>query len=183
MKKYLWLIPVIFVGLIAIAVQASPSTFTSSAKTASATSTVTYLLAASTATTTLTYDTWELSGDNQTNQSNTWVADSVALKIILTASSTNTTLRARIQYSDDKIDWYESNLETYAAGAIALATPNSYSWSFASTTPNNYNSETLTRGLRIVELKVPLRYVRVVLSVIDDNGAVYAELSPKKQVR
>lgn len=163
-------------------VYANPQLFTQSAKTQTATTTLAYLTPG-TATTTLVYDTREQSGTNQAGGNNTYIAETVTLKQYLKASSTATVLVTNFEFSDDKIDWYQNNLETYAAGAIAIATPNSYTWTFASSTIGGVlNGNGTDVGAKVISVKVPTRYVRAVFTMTGANGAIWAELLPKKQI-
>jgi len=162
---------------------ANPGSFSSPAYTAVASSTLTYMTAG-TATTTVTYDTYESNGTTQVNNGNTFVADGATLLLAVSASSTSSVFVTNVEYSVDGIDWYQDNRITYAAGAIAVATPNSFTYTYASTTPGGgavlSNSN---RGAKAIRLDTPTRYVRAVISLTGTNGAVYATIIPRKQVR
>lgn len=175
------LLALISIGL-SKTVLASPSFKANSAKTSTATTTLLYMTPG-TATTTVTYDSKETAGTNQTNGGNTYLPNSALLKIWLKASSTATVLVTNIEYSDDAIDWYQDNLSTFAAGAIAIATPNSFTWTYASTTVGGAGVVATTdTGQKAILLKTPSRYIRAVLSVTGKNGAVYAEIAPTKEI-
>lgn len=185
MRKYIYgglagltLLALSFAGL----VHANPTLFTSSAQTATATTTLAYMTPG-TATTTVLYDTRAENGTNQTKDGNGLIPDSVTLKEYMKASSTATVLVTNFEFSDDKIDWYQNNLETYAAGAISIATPNSYTWTFATSTIGGVlNGNGTDVGAKVISVKVPTRYVRAVLTMTGANGAVWAQMLPKKQI-
>ena len=166
----------------ATVIWANPTLFYSAAQSATATSTLKYMTPG-TATTTVVYDTWAQLGTNQTSDGNRYIPDSVTLKEYLKASSTATVLVTNVEYSDDNIDWYQNNLDTYAAGAIAIAAPNTYTWTFATSTIGGVlNGDGTDVGAKVISLKVPTRFIRVVLSLTGANGGVWVQLLPKKQI-
>ena len=163
----------------------SPSQFTAGAATTAdhtATSTRTYMTPG-TATTTVVYDTQQSNGTNQTNNGNTYATDKVTLLTYLTASSTGTVLTMGIEYSQDGISWYADKTETYAAGAIALATNDTYTWTYASTTPGGgaVQSDSV-QGAKAITLDVPTRYIRVFYGLTGANGAVHGRFVPVKEL-
>lgn len=150
-------------------------------KTATATSTLAYMTPG-TGTTTLSYDTY-------TDGLST--ADSMALLVRLTASSTNTTLKINQEFSQDGIDWYQSTQpmiiqnSTTTVNPIALSGVPQYVWQFASSTINGV-SITPASDTRIIPVKSPTRFTRFVFTVASStltpgNGAIWAQILPVKQ--
>lgn len=178
--KYKLPIILIAIGLIAFATVsfAMPSFFPTNASSAVATTTLNYFTPG-TATTTIVYDVYSLAGTNQTSSGNRYAADKATLLLQFTASSTSSVLVSTVEYSMDGIDWYQNNTETYAAGAIAVAIPNTYTWTFASTTSNGLIQ--LTKNNKAITIATPTRFVRVVLSMTGANGAAWAAIQPMKQ--
>ena len=161
---------------------ANPSLNTSSARSSTATTTLA-TINPGLATTTVTYDSRAQLGSNQTQDGNTLLPDSVALLLYMKASSTLSVLVTNIEYSNDGIDWYQNNLETYAAGAIAIATPNTYTWTFATSTIGGVlNSLGTDVGAKTISVRTPTRFVRAVLSMTGAGGMVRGEFVPKKQL-
>lgn len=185
---------------------ANPSYFAIPAKLATATSSPQYLVLGTTQSTTtpIIYDSYNISGTNQqtstvtTNANDS--ADSLALAEYVVASSTSTVFKTWIYYSDGidangnnvncastpkACDWYENNLDTYAAGNIAIATPNTYSYTYASTSMDLQSSYSLTetRGAKLIGVKAPLRYVAAVVTISGANGSVALKFVPKKQLK
>lgn len=181
------IVAVVLLGFAAIAF-ANPSVFTSTAQTAAATSTVVYMTPG-TATTTLVYDSRGLNGTLQAKDGNTYKTDGAVLFTQLNASSTATILVTKLEYSNGNncasaptgCDWYENNINVYAAGAIAIATANSFTYTFASTTPGGTGT-TSDFGRKLMNIDTPARYVRVVLTLTGANGSVWAQILPRKQV-
>ncbi len=162
-------------------VKANPYVSATPIRTATATTTVTYMTAG-TATTTLTYDTF-LVGSNTIA---TTKASYAALLIQFTGSSTASTLRTNIEYSDDGIDWYQDggssfNFSTttkpYDIGQVAF-----FSYNFSSTTAG-LGAGNATTSTRAVLLNTPLRFTRAVFTLPSGslNGAVWATIIPTKE--
>lgn len=185
MKKILLYLGGIVSGaglLFGMTVYANPTLLTSTAQSSSATTTLAYMTPG-TATTTVTYDVWAENGTNQTNDGNRLYPDYADLSLYMKASSTLSILVTNVEYSEDKLDWYQNNLETYAAGAIAVATPNSYTWTFATSTIGGLlNGIGTDVGAKIIRVKAPMRYVRAVVSLTGANAGVRAKFLPKKQI-
>lgn len=205
MKKIYLILGSIFMtafALMAVAAYANTSYFAPTAASATASSTVQFLTAASATLSTSTpmvYDSYGINGTNQNPGQKYDATDSVTLMEYVTASTTATIYRTNVEYSDgiaptgnpincvstpNACDWYDNNLDTYAAGAIAIAVPNSYTWTYASTTHDttlNGAPSLENRGSKLIGLKTPLRYVRVFVSVSGGNGAIYMKFVPKKQ--
>lgn len=171
---------------------------TASTSSGAATTTPVYMVAASATqatTTPVVYDTYGIDGTNENAGQTSDASDSVALLEYVNASSTATIFRTNIEYSDGSpgvscvatptlCNWYENNLDTYAAGVIAIQAPNTYSWTYASSSPGQGNAGGLAndfRGAKIIGLKVPTRYVRAFVSVSGANGSVSLKFVPKKQ--
>lgn len=172
---------------------ANPFYVGTKAKTALATTSVTYLTT-TVATTTFVYDSYEQNGTNQTNGGNITLPDSVALLLQGNASSTNTVLSITCEYGDDEvnqttgvtaIDWYQNaavNGTTTNTGVQSIGTPNSYSYTYASTTVGGAGVLSNTsRFEKAVICPVPTRYVRAVIGVSGANAGVWGAFIPKKQ--
>lgn len=171
-------------------VKASPSQFTSVAKTANATSTVNYILPGL-ATTTLVYDSREFNGTNQTGGANGFNADSASLLVQFHASSSpNSTLKYRFLFSDDGVDYYSENevLNINATTTTAVASFHEYSWlQIASTTETSTvgnGTATSSVASRLIAIPAPLRYTKVLFYVPigSANSAVWAKIIGKKEV-
>lgn len=174
---------------------ANPSIITSKAKTATATTTLRYMTPG-TATTTLVYDSQQSDGTNQTNNGNTWATNGAILFVQFTASNTSSVLNTHFEYSDDpscgttptSCDWYRDTLwgDSFATSTatIQMAITPSYTWNYASTTQGGSAGINIYRGLKAINIPTPSRFVRVVFTVPigSQNGAVYAEIIPKKEV-
>ena len=178
-KKYLGLILVaLFISAFTLVsvVKANPPTFLRINSTATATTTLIYMTPG-TATTTLVYDAYKFDGTSEVNGSLFF-----NLAIQLKASSTATVLVTKFEFSNDGVDWYENNLNTYAAGAIAIVVPNSYTWTYASTTVGGAAiGASEDRGTKIISVPVPTRYVRAVFSLTGASGGIWAEALGIKQ--
>jgi len=177
---------------------ANPLQFNAGAKTATATTTLTYMTPGTATSTTLVYDSYEIDGKNQTNQYNTWVPDKAHLLLQVNASSTASVFRVDLEYSNgtncqttpSACDWYGDGMFATTTNPVSLNAKEYLQWTFASSTiggvPTSTGltgaSVTNNRDNRIIEIPVPLRFVRAVISVTGANGAVYAEIQPLKQV-
>lgn len=136
---------------------------------------------AGTATTTATCDLTKIGYGTES-------ADGAVLYIELTASSTNTALLTRLEYSNDGVDWYADTLLEERSIATTstifnLSTAITYPWTFASSTigggaplPSN------NRDRRVMSVPTPSRYVRAVFSTSGGNGYVWATFGPKSQI-
>lgn len=166
---------------------ANPSGFATATSTAAATTTLKYMTPGTATTTTPVYDAYA----QTTNGGFTTKADYAALLLQFTASSTNSTLNAAVEYSQDGIDWYRNFLidpnqigTTTVNATFALLNPFSFSWKFASSTTikgvGYTNADQSTAALLI---PTPLRYTRVVFAETGANGAVWASLIPIKEQR
>lgn len=146
------------------------------------------VMSAGTATTTLYCD----AGASGTNQA----YDSAVLTIDMNASSTLSNLNWFYEYSQGvngvdctatptACDWYADSITSQATSTSnsAVAVANSYSWKFASTTQGGA-AGSLDRGLKVVNVPTPTRYIRVVftLPVGSLNANIWASLVSKKQL-
>lgn len=170
---------------VALIAHANPTFWASSASTATATTSVAYITKGAATTTTPVYDSYSVNGTNQTNTNNNQSAESAVMLLRLTASSSATTLNISFEYSQDKVDWYQDNLQVQQNGTtsqqIAIQTANTYSWVFASSTIGgdaNIGSTTMTKAITV---PTPTRYVRPVFTMTGANGAIWAVILPKKQ--
>lgn len=166
---------------------ANPSYFAPRTSTATATTTVVYMSPGN-ATTTLIYDA------NDAGQTNL-KADELSLAIQLTASSSQTKLVWRYEFADDTsgtdcktspnaCDWYYQDRELSASTAttsIKVGNLADNSWQFASSTAATVTS--VTRGMKIVSVPAPTRYVKTVFYLPAEslNGAIWARYIPAKQ--
>jgi hypothetical protein len=186
--KYRLPIILIAIGLVAFATItfAMPSFFPTNASSATATTTVEYLRFNTTSATStpLVYDAYGIAGTNQISSGNRYAANKAVLLLQLKASSTATVIKADLEYSMDGVDWYQDNLTASAtAGASeAIATPNSYSWTYASTTVGGAAVTGSTNtGAKVLYIDTPTRFVRVIMSVAGANGAIWAAIQPIKE--
>lgn len=165
---------VLFLGSL-LFVRANPLQISPLVATGTATTTIAYMTAG-TGTTTLQYDSYT------TGQPR--AADSAALEIQFTASSTSSVLITSFEYSNDGIDWYFDNLVPKAStpAALAIATPNSFTWTFASSTPGGVAGNLINRVGKIINVTIPTRYVRAVFTNTGTPAGVYAAFVPQKQI-
>lgn len=185
MKKYILLAAILatVVGLLIVVnrADATPLYIAQRTSTASATTSVEYLSFGA-GTTTLTYDSYT---------AGTVSPDRAALAVMFGASSTNSNLIIDTEYSDNGIDWYEDNLNSFGATTspltVNVAGKNRLSWVFSSTTPIDGGTG-ISTSTKMFELRVPERYVRVIftmatssLGVANTGGTVWAQIAPIKQ--
>ena len=169
---------------------ANPTTFTQSAKTSIATTSPVFQTAGN-GTTTVVYDAEGVSGTNQTNNgnSNAYAADQAIALVQFTASSTSSTLKLNVEYSDDGIDWYQdtpSNPNGYASTTfpVDLGVVPQYSWKFASSTLGGVAvSASNNRDTRALTLFTPSRFTRIVATCAagGTNCGVWIQILPRKQ--
>lgn len=150
--------------------EANPSYFlrcsvTGCPQQALATSTPVYMTAGA-ATTTIQFDTGRGTAQG---------SDSAVLLTQFTASSTSSKLQIAFQYSQDGVDWYDSNLNNQATTTATqdISVTQNFLWSAAAS----------GRLLKAVVVNVPTKYVRALISVPVGaaNGAVWAEFVAKQQ--
>lgn len=115
--------------------------------------------------------------------------DNAVLLTQFTASSTASILNISYEYSQDNVDWYQSNLSSQAttSSSQSLTAAQSYSWVFASTTPGGGGSSATgvfaNRQMKVIEVRTPTRYVRAIFSTPlgSANDTVWAEFVAKRQ--
>lgn len=178
----------IVLGILAFAttLYANPFYAGLDAKSATATTTQTYMTPGA-ATSTVTYDSYELYGTNQTNGGDTTIPDSVAILLQGVASSTATVVNVACEFSNNYSggngDWYQN--EIYPAsttGALLINTPLSFSFTYASTTVGGAAVLSNTnRFQKLVTCPTPTRFVRAVVSVTGANASIWTDIVPKKQ--
>lgn len=170
---------------------ANPSEYATSSSTATATSTLVFMTPG-TATTTLYYDAY---GD-----SSGYKADSAALALQFTGSSTASSLRVTFEYTYGNslancmttpaaCDWYGDTLYgvnsvvSTSTTAMTIGAVNSYLVPFASSTLNGVAGNGRITS-RLVNIPVPTRYVRAVITmpVGSLNGGVWASIRPDKEI-
>lgn len=175
-------------------VQANPSFFTrqNDGTGTTATSTPLGFLSVGAATTTIYFDSQSTGSP--------YGAGSATLLWQMTASSTNSTQDLYIEYAQGSgtncittptaCDWYYDALSSATTTPNANITPLTYTrWQFASTSQLLGSAiATNNRGLRIIEVKVPTRYMRasfVIPNLIAQGTAssssVWAEFVAKKE--
>lgn len=181
--KYFLPAAVVLLGLgFANSALANPFYTGTKARTAVATTTVAVLTPGA-ATTTPLYDSYEVSGTNQTNGGNLTLPNTVAIVLQGAASSTATVINIACEFSDDNVDWYQN--EIYAAsttGAVLISTPVTYSFTYASSTVGGAALTASTNKFyKVFECPVPLRYVRAVITDTGTNAVIWAAIIPKKQ--
>lgn len=167
---------------------ANPLTLSGSWRTAAATSTVTYLTPGL-ATTTLSFDTYTYANGNPTP----YKVDSGILEGQFTASTTGSGFRARVEFSEDNIDWYPENVNMLGQGNVENATSTSlfgsaaiYQFQMSTSTATTDGFPGTGNASRIhfsMPMRFPARYVRVVFwaRAGDGNGALWAGVIPVKQ--
>lgn len=191
--KYLKHLSIITLGVLAIILcavsfekaYANPSQITRY-QTATATTTVTYMTPG-TATTTLSYDS-QTDGSSPDN--------SAILFVQYTASTSLNILRARVEHSNDSIDWYPENaialngtgLTNNATSTQLVGDASTYKWQTATTTAITdglAGSGTASRVHLSLPIYTPTRYTRVVFwnRAGEGNGALWAEITSKKENR
>lgn len=162
---------------------ANPSIFPShsSCVTAVSTTSISYMTAG-TATTTLTCDSYTL----QVGQPDNYAINSAVLATQYSASSTASILNMTYEYSNDGIDWYSNDLSAQATTSPVqnIQTAQSFTWPFASSTPNGSSPAGTNLSKKVVTLPVPSRYVRVVYTVPVGAaaGGIWAEILPEREV-
>lgn len=174
-------VSIAFVGI----AYANPSVFSAGVTTNNAASTTpAWLLAGISTSTTPVYDT-----NAQTSQGNVaYKADSAGLLIQFAGSSTASVLTAKVEYSQDCIDYYQNyvlDARTISTSSIPyiLGAPFTTQMKFASTTLNGVaitNAGTATDTAALV-IPTPFRCTRVVFSVLGGNAAVWGQIVPIKE--
>lgn len=181
-------VAVLFATFFIPQVHANPLILSGSWRTAAATTTVAYL-APGLATTTLSIDTYAYANGNPTP----YRVDSGVLEGQFTASTTGSGFRARVEFSEDNIDWYPESVNMLGQGNVENATSTSlfgspaiYSIVTSTTTANTDGfggSGTAARIHFSMPMRFISRYVRVVFwsRAGDGNGALWAGVIPAKQ--
>lgn len=165
--------------------KAGPAYFLSSDGTASATTSPVFMTAGL-STTTEVFDA---------GKSLTTAADSAALLIQFTGSSTASSIVVSLEYTQGgngldckalptSCDWYADRVlvtATTTAPTMNLNTPSTYLLTFASSTVGGV-AGIATRTTRIFSVATPVRYVRAVVSMPAGslNGAVWQQFISKK---
>lgn len=161
--------------LVAPKAHANPLRYVAPASTAEATTTVALMTPGTATTTTAVFDSFA-AGANA-------YPDRAALLTQFTASSTNSILGIRLEYSQDNIDWYADNLnENATTSAVnSINTASSFSWTFASTTPAAGAIGNTNRSSKVIFINVPTRYIRAVYTITGGNGGVWGSIIPQRQ--
>lgn len=156
-------------------VTANPEYFATMVETSSATTSPTFMTPG-TATTTLTYDTFA--------NGTTYAPTKAYLLVQLVASTTDTVLNIDFEHSQDGAEWWQDHLVTPATttGQTVVGTPNSTSWTFASSSENGQPvGATSDRVTKMFTMPVPLRHARAVFTVTGGNATVWAQIVPVKE--
>ncbi len=165
-------------------VEANPLAYATTVQTAAATTSPAYLTPG-VATSTLVYDSYAARPTG---------ADKIALQVQAIGSSTASVYNISYEYtngapgldcvgSPTSCDWYKDNtfvVSTSSAANQAVATPNSFSWTFASSTQGGA-AATDNRALKTFIVPTVVRYTRVIFSITGANGSVWAQIVPAKQ--
>lgn len=137
-------------------------------RSASATSSVSYMTAG-TATTTVSCDLFALGAGSADA-----LPKDLFVRVYQTASSTNSAVASRFEWSDDNITWYaDSALTTtdVASSSFMVGDYKEYKWIYASTTPGAGVIGTSNTGGRTFSVPVRARYVRGMFYVPTGNAA------------
>lgn len=110
--------------------------------------------------------------------------DSAILGIQLNASSTNTTLAWKYEYSQNKLDWYEDDVELTinATTTTHVRTYKEHSWLFASSSyPTSIANS--SRSTKKVNLETPTKWIRVTfyMPTGSTGGALWAQIIGKSE--
>jgi hypothetical protein len=175
MKNKYFIIPLVLTILIVV--------FALGTKTVSANLAYFLRVESATATSTLSYMTPGTATTTISIDGGASALDSALLTFQYTASGTAPVLKARVEYSSDKIDWYPQMTAIGQATTTLIATPFlEYSFTLSTTTDNG-GSGTSARVHGSLDIPTPTRYTRVKFYVpaSGGNGALYTELTAKKQ--
>lgn len=155
------------------ATKANPSFFIAPTKTATATTTRAYITNG-TATTTLSIDAYA--------NGNGFKTDEARVDFQITATGTAPVLLARVEHSDDNVDWYSETIETTANTAVTTYAPKSYSYTFASSSAFTITTGTTTRMNMSFYVDTPQRYTRVIFYSTSANPFdLWAQIQPMKE--
>lgn len=189
MKKKIFIVAAVLLGMFGVGtiVHANP-TFYPAGKALNDTATTSfYTMSAGTATATISYDAF--ANGNNTQSTN------ALLVIQFTASTSAPTLKARVEYSEDNIDWYPSNLAITVATTSLIANPFSeYQFNFGTSTfagdfggtgvaSTTFGTSPNARIHQSLVIPTPLRYTRVKLyiPVSGGSGSLWAKILPWKE--
>lgn len=154
----------------AFVAHANPLRFPPAVSFATATTSVSYFTTATATTTLAVYDSYSNTGVVGAGGS-TQAMDKASLLIQFAASSTSSILRAKLEYSQDGVDWYGDNIIVPASGYNSISIDNVYTWTAGGTATSS----------KLVNVPTPLRYVRATFAVSGANGAIWASIQPQKQ--
>jgi len=169
-------------GLPVTSAYANPTYVGPKVQTSSATTSPTYMTPG-TATTTLIYD-------SQVPTTNVFTPNFAVLLTRFAASSTASVLGIAFEYSNDGIDYYKDSLiSPNSPGTTSpifdLGPTNQMSWKFASSTLAGaaVNAVSGAISTRAVIVPTPLRFTRVVYTLLGGNAAIWAEIIPIKETQ
>ncbi len=190
MKKYIYTIGAIaMLGLLLLVsgiftrVEASPSYFPPPVKTSTATTSPVYMTPG-TATSTLTFDSYYQSTLSQNTKT-----DSAVLLTQFAGISLTSVLAINVEYSEDGVDYYKDDLNSFSATTSPttsyLNANNTFTWTFASSTPGGagVTAATGATSTKAINIPTPTRFMRVIYSITGANGAVWGELVPTKEMK
>lgn len=110
--------------------------------------------------------------------------DSAILGIQMNASSTNTTLAWKYEYSQDNLDWYQDDIDltTSATTTTHVRTYKEHSWLFASSSAPTSIAKS-SRSNKKVELDTPAKWIRVTFYIPagSTGGALWAQIIGKAE--
>lgn len=162
---------------------ANPSVFGTATSTNSAATTSPVYQAVGLATSTIVYDAYAPTGG-----SIKYKADKLIMLNLFQGSSTLSTLVQQIEYSQDGIDWFRSNVfSSESLGTttqpVNLSTPISFTMKFASSTVGGIgittaNSTFMTSAIII---PTPLRYTRLITGCTGANCTSWSTLIPMRE--
>lgn len=164
----------LFIGGVAYA---NPMNFFGTTATAAATTTHAFMTAG-TGTTTLTQEY----GTN----GNYSVINKALLKFQVTATTTITAppIKVRVEYSDDRIDWYSKTVVTTANASSTQVAPQEYTFALATSTSYTGINGGTSRIHESLELDAPARFMRIVFTIPAGGSplGLYAEITPMKEI-
>lgn len=141
----------------------------------------------STATTTLSYI--PIGTATTTNTFNTQIdggtiPETAVFTECLTASSTLTVLNTTFEYSYDGVTYFQDNLSASTTVTNSIVTPNSFSWTYASSTIGGQTPSGSNNSLcKVLAIRTPLPWVRAVMTTTGANGAVWSDFGAKREQR
>ena len=173
MKKIISGISLIVIALTAGIAYANPSVFNPAVVTAVATTTVAYITPG-TATTTLVLPS--LQGSKN---------DKALVTFQYTASTTAVQLSARVESSFDNVEWYTQNVITTANATSTTMADQVYTFNMATSSIGDFGgsgtANRLTKSF-VVDTQAPYTRVKFYAPIGGGNGALWASITPVKEI-